>query len=202
MTAFRVILAAIVLALPLHPVTVQAQSSRPPKMTPEEREAAQAKLNAQADLLPTATLDPAKKGLRSAALITRDSVAIAAATASLIVRAQATKSVGVERSQARRLRGQCAAAKRSSAVTLAAIASLHTPDEKGTKLLLEYRAALAEVGQRMGECDKVLFAGPEAAMPSPASISAAISQVNRAAARHDRALENLLNGMEIPVSRR
>jgi hypothetical protein len=199
MTVFRGILAVIVLALPIHNVTAQARSARPPKMTPEAREAAQAKLKAEVDLLPTAPLDPAKKELRSAVLITRDSMAIAAATVSLIIRAQGAKSVGVERSQARRLRGQCAAAKRSAAVTLTAIASLHTPDQKGTKLLLDYRAALAEVGKQMGECDKALGTGTGAAVPSPAGIAAAITQVNSAAARHDRALDNLMRGMEIQL---
>jgi hypothetical protein len=202
MTASRIIVAAIVLALPIHPIAAQARSSRPPTMTPEQREAAQARLNAEADLIPKAPLDPAKKELRSAVSITRDSVAVAAATASLLVRAQAAKSIGVERSQARRLRGQCAAAKRSSAVTLTAIASLHTPDEKGTKLLLDYRAALAEVGQRMGECDKLLGTDAAAAGPSAASIGAAITQVNNAAVRHDRALDNLMRGMEITLPAR
>lgn len=200
MTTFRSILAAIVLALPVHTLTAQAQPSRPPKMTPEQREAAQAKLNAQVNLLPSAPLDPAKTQLRSAVLITRDSVAVAAATASLIIRAHSARSVGVERSQARRLRGQCAAAKRSSATTLKAIAALHTPDAKGTKLLTDYRAALVEVGRMMGECDKVLGAGSDAAAaPSSAGISAAVNQVNAAAARHDRALDNLLRGMEISL---
>lgn len=201
MTVFRSMLALIVLALSFPPLAAQVRPATPPKMTPEQREAAQAKLNAQAGLLTNTPLDPAKTQLRSAALITRDSVAVAAATASLIIRAQATKSAGVERSQARRLRGQCAAAKRSSAATLTAIASLNTPDANGTRLLTEYRAALVEVGSRMGECDKILGAVAAAAAPSSASISAAISQVNTAATRHDRAFDNLLRGMEISLER-
>lgn len=197
MTAFRAIFSLIVLALPLHAMAAQGRTATPPKMTPEQRAAAQEKLNSQVNLLPSAPLGAAKTQLRSAVLITRDSVAMAAATASLILRAQSTKSVGVERSQARRLRGQCAAAQRSSVATLTAIASLNTADANGTKLLIDYRAALTEVGRRMAECDKVLGATRDVAAPSSASINAATSQVNAAVARHDRALDNLMRGMEI-----
>lgn len=199
MIALRHIVSFLVLVAPLQALAGQGQSAPPPKMTPEQRAAAQAKLTAQVERLNSAPLDAAKTQLRKDVRTTRDSVAAAAATASLISRAQSTKSVGVERSQARRLRGQCAAAQRAAGATLLAIVALNTPDAKGTQLLVEYRAALTEVGRRMGECDSILGARQDAAGPSSAQIAAAVGQVNAAATRHDRALDNLLRGLEIPL---
>jgi hypothetical protein len=199
MIASRHFFALLILVAPLQTLAGQGRSSPPPKMSPEQRAAAQARLDAQVAELNTAPLEPIKAQLRRDVTITRDSVAAAAATASLITRAQSTKSVGVERSQARHLRVQCAAAQRASAVTLTAIAALNTPDPKGTELLVDYRAALAEVGRRMAECDKVLGATQGTAGPSSAQITAAIGSVNAAAVRHDRALDHLLRGMEIPI---
>lgn len=199
MIALRHIVALFILAAPLQTLAGQGQGSPPPRMTPEQRAAAQAKLDAQVAQLNSEPLGAVKSQLRQDVLVTRDSVAAASATASLITRAQSTKSVGVERSQARRLRGQCQAAQRASTATLNAIAALNTPDPKGTQLLVDYRAALSEVGRRMGECDKVLGASKGAAGPTSAQITAAIALVNAAATRHDGALENLARGMEFPI---
>ncbi len=197
MIASRAIVSLLLLVTPLPALSAQGKTSTPPRMTPEQRAAAQARLDAQVKQLNAAPLDAIKSQLRTAALVTRDSLAATVATASLITRAQSTKSVGVERSQARRLRGQCLATQRSSSATLQAIAAMNTPDPKGTQLLVEYRAALTEVGRRMGLCDKALDT-PDKAGPASARISAAINQVNAAAEQHDRALDHLARGMEIP----
>lgn len=199
MIALRHIVSFFVLVAPLQALAGQQLGSTPPKMTPEQRAAGQANLTAQVERLNSAPLDAAKAQLRKDGVITRDSVAAAVATASLISRAQSTKSVGVERSQARRLRGQCSAAQRASGATLKAIVALNTPDPKGTQLLADYRAALTEVGRKMGECDKILGATKDVAGPSSAQITAAVGQVIAAATRHDRALDNLLRGLEIPL---
>jgi len=199
MIALRHIVSLLILVAPLQTLAGQGQGSRPPAMTPEQRAAAQAKLDAQVAQLNSAPLDAVKSQLRKDVLVTRDSVAAVIATAALITRAQSTKSVGVERSQARRLRGQCLAAQRSSAATLNAIAALNTPDPKGMQLLVDYRAALTEVGRGMGECDKVLGAAKDAAGPTSAQITAAIALVNAVATRHDRALDHLARGMDIPL---
>ena len=136
------------------------------------------RLEAQTAGLGSEPLSAAKEQLRSAVIITRDSLVDAVATAALIVRAQSTKSVGVEHSQARRLRGQCLAAQRSTATTLTAIAALNTPDPKGEKLLRDYRAALTEVGRRMGECGKALGVSQDAQKSlTSARINTAVSEV-------------------------
>jgi hypothetical protein len=199
MITSRHVIVLLMLVAPLHSLAGQGQTATPPRMTPEQRLAAQSKLNAEVARLNTTPLDAVKAQLRKDVLITRDSVAAAVATASLITRAKSMKSAGVERSQARHLRGQCQAAQRSSAATLKAVVALNTPDAKGTQLLGDYRAALTEVGRRMGECDKVLGAMKNNAPPTSAQITTAIGLVNAAAVRHDRALDNLMRGMEIPL---
>jgi len=199
MIAWRQVVSFLVLVAPLQAIAGQGQTSSPPKMTPEQRAAAQAKLTAEVSRLNSAPLDAAKAQLRKDVLITSDSVGAAVATASLISRAQSSRSVGVERSQARRLRRQCLAAQRSSGATLKVIVAVNTPDPKGTQLLVDYRAALTEVGRMMGDCDRLLGAAKDAVGPSSAQITAAVRQVNAAATRHDRALGNLMRGLEIPL---
>jgi hypothetical protein len=201
MTVFRAVSCSLVLLLPLQALAGQGQAGSPPKMTPEQRVAAQAKLDSQVNQLNRKALDVPRTQLRNAAFVMRDSISAMLATSALIVRARATNSIGVERSQARLLHGQCAAAQRTSVATLAAIAELHTPDPKGNELLLDYRAALGEVGRKMVECDKALAVASSSPSPSSVRISAAMSEVSAAATRHDRAFEALMHAMEIPVPR-
>jgi hypothetical protein len=197
MTANRITLLAFALALPIHHAAGQARPPATAKMTPEERTAAQAKLNREAAQISSQPLDAPKQILRNAVIIMRDSLDAAVGTAALITRAQATRSSGVELSQSRRLRTQCAAAQRTTVTTLKSIATLSTPDPKGTKLLADYRTVLGEVGRLMGGCEKLLGTALASAKPASAGIASAVGQVNSAANRHTPALNDLMVAMEI-----
>jgi hypothetical protein len=199
MKAFRITLLALALAIPAHQARAQGKAPSTAKMTPEERNAAQARLNQQAALLAPQSLDAAKAQLRRAVITMRDSLDAAATTAALITRAQATKSTAVELSQSRHLRDQCAAGQRTSALTLTHIASLNTSNLKGVKLLNDYRASVTEAGRLMGECQKSLAVALAGPTPVSAKIAAVVVQVNSANSRHNASLYDLMTAMEIPI---
>lgn len=168
-----------------------------PKMSPEARAAAQGRLNQDAETATGHKLDAAKQQLLDAVIVMRDSIETINATAALIHRAQASKSLGVELSQARLLSGECAAAQRTAATTLTKIASLHTDNAAGIKLLEEYRTTLAEVTRGTTACQAQLAIIFDVAPAKLERLPPVIDGVVAMASRHAGALQRLLKGMEI-----
>lgn len=200
MTRTLTTLLTLALLLPLQAAIAQSGGASSVKLTPEQRAAAQARLAQDAALTDGGqALDASKVELRRATNMMRDSLEVAVATAALITRAQATGSAGVESSQAARLRPQCATLQRTAAATLLALKPLHTPDEKGTRLLDGYRAAVGEVGKFAEACSAALGPADQLPLPNTARIKTAVSKVVAASARHEAAFQPMMRAMEIPI---
>ncbi len=184
----------VLLALFIQPLAAQ---STPPKLSPEARAAAQSRLSQEASTATSQKLDAAKQQLRDAVIIMRDSIETINSTAALIRRAQATKSVGVELSQARHLSGECAAAQRTAAATLTKIASLHTDNAIGIKLLDEYRGTLEDVRRATGDCQTQLATIFDVSPARISKLGPVVDGVVALSAKHSTALRQLMGGMEI-----
>lgn len=195
----RLCIVAVLVAAPLAAQQSGSAAEIVKQMTPEERAIAQRKLNKAAAVFYNTQVDSTKKSLRSVMMVMRDSML---AVESDAARLQRSGSPAVTVATVRRLRGACAAAARTAAITQARIAPLRTSAQLGDKVLADYRVTLTQTSKAMLECERTAATALAPASPSPARLLAVVEPAVAAAVRYDAAADGLLRALDIPYRQR
>jgi len=179
---------------------MQAQGTKPPVMTPEQRAREQAKLNAQARELDAATpLATKKEKLRTDLTPFRDTLIEVNAVAARLVRAHTTNTASVVTSSAKQLRLDCAGAANVGIALQRKVAGLQTSDTRSNGFLNTYRASLADLVRALQTCDKNLGTDLGERAPNQAKLNEAALGIQSASARYTEAQRNLLDLLQIKL---
>jgi hypothetical protein len=159
-----------------------------PPMTPTERAAAQAKLQAQAATIFNGPISASKQELRDDLVPLRDTLQETDGTAARLMRAHAGGSRSVTMSSARQLHVDCAGGSVVAGTTIAKMVGMRTNSADGDKTLDNYRAAVATVQHALSECSRTIGDALAGKSPDQAALAAIAATVDRAIEHHDATL--------------
>lgn len=155
----------------------------------------------QAQLWPERELSPVEQELKDRVIVMRDTLTRVHATVSLLQRQERSGAgVGVVRSTARSLAGDCARGRRVGEGMAAFAATLSTDDAKwGEPTVRAFRAAVTELVTAMERCQSTQAGHAAAPTPDAAKVLADALATQETVLRYDRAEKDLIRTLKIRI---